>query len=114
MRPLTTEDKIHAFRLATQGYSQEGMSSWAALSEKGLNDDELTLVLAAKLGIFGGRGGPNHLHVTHQGAGLKIWASWEVHNHLELKPLFEGAATVAMARQAYGIPNPDNPQLSLF
>ena len=43
-----------------------------------------------------------------------LWAAWEWPNHVTDKPLFQGTATIAMARQVYGIRNPENQQLALF
>ncbi|NOX73861.1 MAG: hypothetical protein GXP03_09655, partial [Alphaproteobacteria bacterium] len=66
-----------------------------------MSDDDLAQALQTTLGIFGGSGGPNQLSITYQGSGLKIWASWHVHNHVAEKPLFAGKATIAMARLVY-------------
>ena len=63
---------------------------------------------------MGGSGGPDSFSISYQGAGLKIWASWEGINLVTDKPIFESRATIAMARHVYGIPNPDDRQLSLL
>jgi hypothetical protein len=41
-------------------------------------------------------------------------ASWDSFNHYGTKPIFEGADTIAFAREVFGISNPDDEQLSLF
>lgn len=46
--------------------------------------------------------------------GLRIWGGRDVVNHVLEKPLFARAATIAMARDVFGIPDPENDQLSLF
>ena len=79
-----------------------------------ISDAELAEALAFELGIFGGRCGPGELSLTYQGAGLKIWISWEIQNHVTTRPTFEGKATVAMARLVYGIKDPADKQLALF
>ena len=80
----------------------------------GMTDDELADALAFELGIMGGSSGAGEVTVCYQGAGLKIWISWEVENLHTTKPVFEGKATIAMARLVYGIPDPSDAQLSLF
>lgn len=79
-----------------------------------MTDAELAEALAFELGIFGGLGGPDQLSLTFQGAGLKIWISWETHNHVTMKPTFEGKTSIALARLVYGISDPADPQLALF
>ncbi len=65
--------------------------------------------------IFGGTGAADiQLSITNQGSGLKIWASWQVYNHVVEKPLFAGKATIAMAHEICGITNPEDGQLRLF
>lgn len=103
-------DKVAAFQAATGAFARRFANRFAA----GMTDVELTDALRDSLGIFGGRGGPAQMHLTWQGVGLKIWASWRVHNHVQERPIFEGAGTVAMAREVYGISNPENSQLSLI
>lgn len=62
----------------------------------------------------GGSGCRDSIKVEYQGAGLKIWASWESFNHCSTNPIFEDAQTMAYARKVFGIPNPDEKQMSLF
>lgn len=112
-RILTEADKCDGFIMATQGFSG-GKARWADRADRGLTDQELADALTFELGIFGGSGGPDRLSLTYQGAGLKIWISWEVHNHVIMKPTFEGKTTIAKARQVYGIEDPTNRQLSLL
>lgn len=110
MAPLTHEDKVAAFKAATRSlihwYGDELVA--------GVTDERLEELLRNALGIFGGSGGPDRLSLTFQGAGLKIWASWGSHNHVTDKPVFQGKATVKMAREVYGISDPANRQMRLL
>lgn len=114
MKALTVEEKRYAFLKATGGCHAAGRERWAEHARTGMTDEELTASLSRALGIFGGSGGPNCFHIVHQGSGLKIWASREVTNHVTTPPLFAGAATVAMAREVYGIADPTDNQMCLF
>lgn len=80
----------------------------------GMSDKELQQALEDYLGIFGGSGGPDQISIAYQGAGLKIWGAWHGLNHVTDKPLFQGQATTAMARDIYGIADPQSAQLALF
>ena len=66
------------------------------------------------LWAFWWSGGLDQLCITYRGSGLKIWASWHVHNHVAEKPLFADKATIAMAREIYGIADPEDGQMRLF
>jgi hypothetical protein len=112
-RPLTDADKREGFIRATGGFSG-AKQRWAERAARGMADAELAKALAFELGIFGGSCGPDELWLTYQGAGLKIWISWEVQNHVTTRPTFEGRSTIAMARLVYGIKDPSNVQLALF
>lgn len=112
-RPLTEADRREGFMRATGGYSRS-QERWTERAARGMTDAELAGALASALGIFGGSGGPGRLNLTFQGAGLKIWVSWNVHNHVAMKPTFEGKTTIAMARLVYGIKDPADKQLTLF
>jgi len=109
-RPLKQEDKELAFCKATASFPRRYADQIAV----GMSDDDLAQALQATLGIFGGSGGPDQLSITYKGSGLKIWASWYVHNHVVEKPLFAGRATIAMARELYGIADPEDGQTCLF
>jgi len=112
-RPLTEADRLAGFLRATGGMSRAA-DRWTERAAKGMTDTALAEALAYELGIFGGRGGPGELSLTYQGAGLKIWISWEVQNTHTTPPTFQGKATVAMARLVYGIKDPADAQLALF
>ncbi|KQZ28615.1 hypothetical protein ASD50_19185 [Mesorhizobium sp. Root552] len=112
-RLLTEADKREGFIRATGGLSA-AKERWVERAARGLSDAELAEALAFELGIFGGSGGPDCLSLTYQGVGLKIWISWETHNHVTMKSTFEGKGTVAMARLVYGISDPADRQLALF
>ena len=109
-KPLSEHDRLEIFRIATKGI----LKRYAKEIAKGMTDGELKLALEDVLGIFGGSGGPDSFSVTFTGYGLRIWGGRHTVNHVSEKPLFDGKRTVAMARQLYGIKNPDEPQLDLF
>lgn len=109
-RPLSQADKEDVFRQATTGLPRR----YACEIEAGMSDPELEVALKQVLGIFGGIGGPDRLSVTYRGAGLKIWGSWHVHNHVTEPALFERAATIRMARSIYRIADPTDDQMVLF
>jgi len=109
-RPLTQADKEEAFRIATRS-----LPKWYADEVvRGMTDEELAAALSRVLGIWGGSCGPGRLDVMFQGSGLKIWAGWHIVNHVMERPIFKGKSTVAMARHIYAIPDPTDPQISLF
>lgn len=112
-RLLTDADRREGFIRATGGFSG-AKTRWTERTARGMTDAELAEALAFELGIFGGSCGPGMLHLTFQGTGLKIWISWESHNHIAMKPTFEGKATIVMARHIYGIKDPADKQLALF
>lgn len=114
MKPLTEEEKRRAFIKATGGDHPAGKERWAEHARAGMTDEELTAALSRALGIFGGSGGPGEISLTFQGSGLKIWASREIVNHIATPPTFAGAATIAMAREVYGITDPTNDQMRLL
>lgn len=112
-RILTEEDKKSAFMRAvtsTQGAKQR----WKERLETGLNDQDLHDALRYELGIAGGSGCRNSIDVAYEGAGLKIWASWQSANPCIDAPIYEGKHTMAMARLVFEIADPENKQLALF
>lgn len=109
-KPLTAIEKTDAFRRATSGFAR----CYAEQLAGGMTDADLARALKDYLGIFGGSGGPNQIDISFQGAGLKIWASHKVHNHVLEKPILQGQATVDMARHIYKISDPTDMQLSLI
>lgn len=109
-KSLSREDKEWVFRKATSGFERR----FAQEISNGMSDADLENALKDCLGIFGGSCGPNQLCVTQQGSCLKIWGSWEIHNHVTKTPLFSGKSTLAMARLAYGITDPTDNQMQLF
>lgn len=109
-RPLTHADKLAAFTAATRSLINWYGDELAA----GITEARLEELLILALGIFGGSGGPGEISLAFQGAGLKIWASWETMNTVTDKPIFQGGATVKMAREVYGIADPSNGQMRLL
>ena len=112
-RPLTHEEKLWVFRQATRTFANSG-TRWAERAAHGMTDAELEDALRYELGIMGSRSGPGEPSIAYQGAGLRIWGSWQSISLVRDRPLFKGRATVAMARQVYGIRNPADRQMSLL
>ena len=110
MSDLSNADKLAAFKIATRSL----VSCYLDEIAGGMTDDELVELLRKVLGIFGGSGGPKRISVSHQGSGLKIWASWGSQNTVIDKPIFSGQQTVSMAREVYEISDPTCDQLGLF
>lgn len=109
---LSEDNKLAAFLKATNGMAGAN-DRWIERAATGMTDEQLAKALAFEMGE-GGSGGPDSLWISQNGAGLRIWASWEVQNIHSAKPIFEGKATIAKAREVYGIANPEDNQLSLF
>ena len=107
--PLTPDEKREAFCRATSHFAKR----YADQIEQGMTDADLETALKDYLGIFGVHCG-HELDITFQGAGLKIWASREMHNHMTARPILQGTATVKIARYVYNIAEPDDNQLSLI
>lgn len=109
-KPLTRADKREAFERATRS-----LISWHGEEvAEGVTDERLTELLSKVLGIFGGSGGPNSISIAYSGSGLKIWAGWTTVNHVTDTPIFQGSATVKMAREVYNISDPSDDQMVLF
>ncbi len=112
-RILTDADKKAAFLRATHSFTN-AKKRWKERAEHGLTDEQLTKALKYELGIAGGSGCRDTVSVSYQGAGLKIWASWNISFNTTNKPIFEGKETIQMARIVFGIADPNNAQMSLF
>ncbi len=114
MSELTRTDKRNAFIAATKT-TENAAVRWKKRSETGLTDDALKEALRYELGIFGGSSKTEcRPSITYQGAGLKIWAGWHTVNHCQEQPIFEGIATMKMAREVFGISDPNDDQQLLF
>lgn len=113
-RKLTEDDKRAAFVQATTGFAN-AVERWKQRAATGLTDEQLIEALRFEIGIFGGGSGPDRMATAHQGACLKIWASWTgwIDTSTE-KPIFAGTATIRMAREVYGIENPEDGQMWLL
>ena len=109
-KPLTRADKREAFEIATRS----PISWYGEEVSEGVTDERLTELLSKVLGIFGGSGGPNSISIAYSGSGLKIWAGWTTVNHVTDMPIFQGSATVKMAREVYKIADPTDDQMALF
>jgi len=113
-RPLTESDKRTAFLAATKTFANSE-NRWRQRIKEGMSDAQLEEALRYELGIAGGRSATDKCpSIAYQCAGLKIWACWQSFNHCQEKPIFEGKSTIAMAREAFSIANPENDQLILF
>lgn len=111
---LTESDKRLAFVRATNGMSA-AVERWRARAAKGMTDEELAKALEYEMGIEGGATATGEWPAYWvKGTGLRIWASWDFPNPYSDPPIFKGAATVAKAREVYGIPDPSKPQMDLF
>jgi hypothetical protein len=109
--PLTAEEKLWAFRKATN--SMEGAGKrWSERVVKGLTDEQLEEAIAYELGAFGSHGG-DPVGVTYQGSGLKIWAD-RCLGCRRNEPILQGKETVRLARDVYGIRDPNDKQGRLF
>ena len=108
--PLNRNDRIEVYRIATRSLVHHYGDQFTG----GMTEIELETALKSSLGIFGGSGGPDRLSVSYQGAGLKIWGGWHIVNHVIESPLYSGNQTIAMAREIYNIPDPNNKQMNLF
>ena len=108
--PLTQAEKTEIFKLATRVL----LHRYGAQFRAGMSDDDLRSALAESLGLFGGSGSPDGPSVAYSGAGFRIWGGRHTVNHHTQRPLFAGDLTVAMAREVYGIADPQSGQLKLF
>jgi hypothetical protein len=108
--PLTQAERIEIFKLATRGLVHRYGEQFKA----GMSDADLRSALAESLGLFGGSGSPDGPSVAYSGAGFRIWGGRHTVNHYTQRPLFAGDMTVAMAREVYGISDPQSGQLKLF
>lgn len=108
-RSLTDADKLHIFCTVTRGFARRHSPAFG----RGMTDDDLANALGDAFGIMGGRAAPDEPYIVYQGAGLKIWGGWTYQTPRD-RPIFTGAATIAMARRVYGIADPSERQLALF
>lgn len=106
-RPMLEADKFYCFRRATE--SMSGASErWKERALQPISDKHLVEALSYELGELGGGCGPNEPEFWYRRNGLKIWGAWSSSFLPKTEaPLWAGAATVAMARQVYGIKTPE-------
>lgn len=113
MRKLTETDKQQSLRRAlTCMQGSEGR--WINRASTGLNDADMTQAVRYELGISGGSGCRDSIDIHYEGAGFKVWASWECFNHCLEEPIFQGNATIKAARFLFGVKSPTDVQLDLF
>lgn len=109
-RPLAHPDKLAAFKACTRSLPKWYAKEIAA----GMTDAELARALERVMGILGGSSArADTPALAYKGAGLKIWASWDWPDTRQ-PPIFAGQASIELARQLYGIPDPDDAQMRLF
>jgi hypothetical protein len=108
--PLTDDEKLWAFRRATN-HIDGSRERWVKRSQRGLTDEELREELQREMGFFGSSG--ERVGITCQAAGLKIWAD-HCAGSRSRPPILEGQATLRLAREVYGIADPDDKQGRLF
>ena len=108
--PLTYVERAEIFRLATSSLVHWYGDRLAV----GMTDAELEEALRTVLGIFGGSGRPGGPCVSYTGHGLRIWGGRRTINHVLEEPIVMGSATIAMAREIYAIPDPQEPQQRLL
>lgn len=109
-RALYPADVIDGVRRATSA-----LPKWYADEiAQGMTDDELAAALQRVLGIHGGSGARDCLHIEYQGSGLKIWVSWTLVNNYGQPPTVQGQRTIDMVRVIYTIPDPSDAQGSLL
>jgi hypothetical protein len=109
--PLSNEDLTKAFRRATSGFAGAA-ERWEARAHSGVADEQLAEALEREIGqiteeFFGDVG------IAAEGQGLKIWVGAFPNRHKD-KPAFQGAETIRMTREVYGIKDPKAQQLGLF
>jgi len=108
--PLTPADRLTAFKQATSCFK-----AWFGKDGfQPMDDLELTAALEMAFSPYSGSCGPDRMHVTAMAAGLRIWASWDIHNPYQTQPIFQGRETLMMAREVYGVADPAERQMSLF
>lgn len=104
-RELTAEDRLYIFNRATAGMSG-AIERWAQRAKSPMTDEELQEALAFEIG-HGGGCGPDRPSYDYNSSGLRIWGGWKYPDLNADKTLWQGAATIAMARHVYGIKTPE-------
>lgn len=113
MRDLTNEEKQQSLKRALT-CTGGALDRWSARAATGLNDADMAKAVRYELGICGGSGCSNSIHIHYEGAGFKVWAAWKSFNHCLEEPIFQGDATIMAARLLFGVKNPNDVQLDLF
>jgi hypothetical protein len=109
--PLKYADKIRALRLAAESM-EDAPKRWAERIRTGQTNEQLARALEYEFGQFGGCS-RDDIGVTYQRNGLKIWAHRCIGGRSR-PPILEGQATVRLAREVYGIADPEEKQMGLF
>ncbi len=106
---LSRDEKEYAFLVATKFFDEQ----YGETSAQGMSDTQLTEALINGLSRRLVWGGPGKMSGQCEPVGLKIYAG-RIPLEVSETPIFEGEATLKMAREIYGIPDPDNLQMTLF
>jgi hypothetical protein len=111
-RALTHEDRLHIFRnvFGTLGRRDR----FTSRANGAMTDEELRRALEDAMGIEGGSCRQDRPYVHYRRAGLKIWGDWEWASPFRDQPLWQEEATLRMAREVYGIADPNVQQMSLL
>ena len=108
---LTHDEKLWAFRRATNAMSGSPQR-WTERVRTGLNGERLADALKYELGeVAGFYGHDNGVNGGCEGNGQKIWASHGVPHRHTAEPMCQGKATLRLAREVYGIADPDEKQM---
>jgi hypothetical protein len=111
---LTPDEKPWAFRRATNSMSGSDRR-WTERATAGLIDEQLAEAVRYELGQYGGSSGhANGLAVEHESSGLKLWAGRGAAHRHSTPPMCAGPATLRLAREVYGIKDPNGTQMSLL
>ena len=109
--PLTDGDRVRALRLAAE--SMEGAKErWAERAASGQTDEQLMRALEYEFGAMGGCS-RDDIGVTYQSNGLKLWVDRCIGSRSQ-PPILEVQATLRLAREVYGIADPEERQGRLF
>jgi len=113
MKKLTQEEKQQSLKRALT-CTGGALDRWRVRADTGLNDADMAKAVRYELGICGGSGCSDSMHIHYEGAGLKVWAAWEIFIPSSKEPIFQGQATITAARQLFYVKSPDDIQLDLF
>ena len=109
IKPISRADIEWAIRRITRRLARK----FEGRFKDGWSDATLRSELELSWSVEGGCYIPGKPAIQYKAAGLKVWVTWEV-NTYGVPPNFEGQSTIALVREIYGIPDPDNHQMRLL